>query len=309
MQIIDADEIARRLTWPALVAALREGHRRARPVAGDLLLEPEPNRVLVRAAWIAGLGGGLKAVTIYPGNPSKTPPLPAVQGQFLLFDEDRGDVAAVIEGAALTAWKTAADSALGADLLARDDAKSLTMIGAGAMAGPLIRAHLAVRPGIERVTIWNRSPARAEALARELSDTGCEIRVAGQLEDAVAGAQIVSSATMSETPLIRGEWLAPGTHLDLVGAFTPAMREADDAALLRARLFADNIETALDTGEYGDPLARGVISRDAILGDYYDLVAGGAGREEPDDITICKNGGGAHLDLMTASAIFAAAAG
>jgi ornithine cyclodeaminase len=308
MQIIDADEITRRLTWPALVEALREGHRRPKPLADDMLLEPGDNRVLVRAAWIEGLGGGLKAVTIFPGNPAATPPRPAVQGQFLLFDEARGDVVAVIEGAALTAWKTAADSALGADLLARTDAATLLMIGAGAMAGPLINAHLAVRPSIRRVLVWNRTGARAEALAGSLAGPGRDVEIVADLETAVGQADVISSATMATEPVIRGDWLSAGTHLDLVGAYTPTMREADDATLRRTRLFADYLPTAHETGELADPIARGVISRDDVAGDLYDLVAGRIGRGAADDITLYKNGGGAHLDLMTARAIVSAGA-
>lgn len=270
-----------------------------------MLLAPGDNRLLVRAAWIAGLGGGLKAVTIYPGNPGRTPPLPAVQGQFLLFDEGRGDVVAAIEGAALTAWKTAADSALGSDMLARADAATLVMVGAGAMAEPLVRAHLAVRAGIERVILWNRTPDRAHDLAHRLSDLGAETIVLTRLDDAIREGDIVCSATMADQPLIHGEWLLPGAHVDLVGAFTPEMREADDEALRRSRLFVDLRASALETGELADPIGRGVITADHVLGDLYDLVAGRAGRASEQEITLYKNGGGAHLDLMTARAVVA----
>jgi ornithine cyclodeaminase len=183
------------------------------------------------------------------------------------------------------------------------------MVGAGALAGPLIRAHLSVRPKIEELIVWNRTPARAEVLAAELRADGLVVEVAADLAAAVGRADIVSSATRTEQPVIEGAWLRPGTHLDLVGAFTAAMREADDTALRRGRLFVDARETTVDhIGELMIPIARGVIGRNDVVADLYDLAAGFAWQRAPDDITIYKNGGGAHLDLMTAIAIYRGAA-
>jgi ornithine cyclodeaminase len=270
-----------------------------------VLLEEGQNILLSRTAWKAGYGIGIKTVTGFFGNPARTPPLPSVQGVFVLFDDDDGRPLAVIDGAGITAWKTAADSALGSRYLSRADAGCLLMVGAGALARPLIAAHRSVRPAIEKVLLWNRTPARAEALAAELGREGLAVEVATDLAAAVGEADIVSSATRTEEPLIEGAWLRPGTHLDLVGAFTASMREADDAALRRARLFVDARETTLDhIGELMIPIARGVIGRDAVVADLYDLAAGFAWQRAPDDITLYKNGGGAHLDLMTAIAIY-----
>ncbi|HEX5078447.1 MAG TPA: ornithine cyclodeaminase [Geminicoccaceae bacterium] len=304
MRVIDRQRIDAALSWPSLVDALDAGHRLGRGQTHDLLLEEGGDILLSRTAWKAGYGIGVKTVTGFFGNPGRRPPLPSVQGVFVLFDHEDGRPLAVIDGAGITGWKTAADSALGSRYLSRPDARCLLMVGAGAMAKPLIRAHLCVRPDVEKVLVWNRTPARAEVLAAELRADGRAAAAVADLAAAVAHADIVSCATRSETPLIQGAWLRPGAHLDLVGAFTATMREADDAALRRGRLFVDARETTLEhIGELAIPIARGVIRRDDIVADLYDLAAGFAWQRGPDDITIYKNGGGAHLDLMTAVAI------
>jgi ornithine cyclodeaminase/alanine dehydrogenase-like protein (mu-crystallin family) len=303
--VISRDQIDAVLTWPALVDALDAGHRLGRGQTEDLLLKQGGDMLLNRAAWKPGYGIGLKTVTGFFGNPSRTPPRPSVQGLFVLFDHEDGRPLAVIDGAGITAWKTAGDSALASRYLSRADARCLLMVGAGAMAKPLVQAHRSVRPAIERVLLWNRTPARAVALAGELRAEGLAVEVATDLAAAVPRADIVSVATRSEQPLIHGEWLQPGTHLDLVGAFTASMREADDAALRRGHLFVDARESTLEhIGELKIPIARGVISPADVVADLYDLAAGFAWQRAPDDITIHKNGGGAHLDLMTAIAIY-----
>jgi len=193
-------------------------------------------------------------------------------------------------------------------LLARPDARRMVMVGAGAMAGPLIRAHCAVRPSLAEVKIWNRTAARAEELADLLSGEGIAATAAEDLEAAVREADLVCCATMSKTPVIQGDWLRPGTHLDLVGAFNPEMREADDAAIRRARVFVDSRATTLeDVGEIAIPLASGVLKEADILGDLFDLCGKSppTGRQSAQDITFFKNGGGGHLDLMTARHVVA----
>jgi ornithine cyclodeaminase/alanine dehydrogenase-like protein (mu-crystallin family) len=305
VRVIDREQVDAVLTWPALVDALDAGHRLGRGQTHDLLLEEGGNILLSRTAWKAGYGIGIKTVTGFFGNPARTPPRPSVQGVFVLFDHDDGRPLAVIDGAAITAWKTAADSALGSRYLSRPDARCLLMVGAGALAKPLIQAHLSVRPRLEKVLVWNRTPSRAQALAAELQADDVAAEVAADLAAAVRAADIVSAATRTEQPLIQGVWLQPGVHLDLVGAFTASMREADDTALRRGRIFVDARETTIDhIGELKVPIERGVIGKDDVLADLYDLAGGFAWRRSPDDITIYKNGGGAHLDLMTAIAIY-----
>ena len=304
MKIITGSDIARVCSWPMIVEAMREGHRRDPAILRDSLLESGKRKMLVRTAWIPGLASGTKAVTIYPDNPGLTQPKPSVQGQVLLFDEASGHVEAVLEGVDLTGWKTAGDSALGADCLARPDVSTMVMVGAGSMAWPLIEAHRSVRPSIDTVIIWNRSEARATNLVERLQAAGLDARFEADLDAALPLADIVSSATMTQEPLIKGERLKAGTHVDLVGAYTPGMREADDETLKRGRLFVDSYETTIGhIGEVTIPLDAGTIARSDILGDMHALVQGKAGRRSDDEITVFKNGGGAHLDIMVAHAV------
>jgi ornithine cyclodeaminase/alanine dehydrogenase-like protein (mu-crystallin family) len=241
----------------------------------------------------------VKPVTIVPANPGRG--LPSVQGVLVLFDDATGAVRAVIDSGLVTKWKTAADSLLGARLLARADPARLLIVGGGAVAASLVEAYRALYPGIG-IAVWTRSPAGARAFADR---TGAE--PAADLARAVGDADIVAAATLATEPLIRGEWLRPGQHLDLIGAYRADMREADDVALRRSRIFVDSFATTLDhIGELKDPLARGVIARSDVLGDLHDLVAGRVGRGSPEDITLFKNGGGAHLDLLTGREILAA---
>jgi ornithine cyclodeaminase len=301
MRIITAEDIRNTATWPLVIEALRAGHLRPKAKTGDTLLEMGGRKMLVRSGWIDGVAAGVKAVTVFPGN---EPPNPSVQGQVLLFDDETGAVSAVLDGTEITKWKTAGDSALGADCLARPDVETMLMVGAGAMAEPLIRAHLTVRPSISRVMIWNRTEARAEELAGRLGDLDAAVEAVADLDAALPDADLVSCATMTVDPIISGALLKPGCHVDLVGAYTPEMREADDETLTRGRLFVDSYDTTVDEiGELIIAIAAGVISRDDVLGDLHALVEGRAGRQTADEITLFKNGGGAHLDIMTAKAI------
>lgn len=300
MQILTADMLEASIDWPSLIAALRHGHTLPKALVNDTLLEQAGRKYLVRSAWIEGLGACTKAVTIYPDNPSQSPALPSVQGQVIMFDEATGAPIGLIDGPAETRLKTAADSGLGSTLLSRENSKTLLMVGAGNMAGPLIEAHLAARSTLEKVLIWNRTMQRATLLATELQNrTRIAVEPVSDLDGALPEADIICSATMSEEPVIKGALLSEGTHLDLVGAFAPAMREVDDVALTRARLFADSFDTTLDhIGEYKIPLQNKIIQRSDVLADLYALVAGAEGRISDADITLFKNGGGAHLDLM-----------
>ncbi|MBU4528450.1 MAG: ornithine cyclodeaminase [Hoeflea sp.] len=310
MRIVTGDDISSVCSWPFAVEALRAGHLLPPADLRDSLVENSGRKMLVRTAWIPGLASGVKAVTIYPDNPSAQPPRPSVQGQVLLFDEAQGHVVAVLEGVDLTAWKTAGDSALGSSCLSRMDIRTMLMLGAGSMARPLIDAHRTVRPSLDHVMIWNRSAARAEELAAALEADGVSAEVVADLDAAVSRADLISSATMSTEPLIRGAALKPGTHVDLVGAYTPTMREADDATLQRGRLFVDSFATTIGhIGEVMIPMASGAIAQADIKGDLHDLVQGRAGRKSAEEITVFKNGGGAHLDVMIAHAVYLALEG
>jgi ornithine cyclodeaminase len=250
---------------------------------------------------------GVKIVTVYPGNGAKG--LPAVMGNYMLLDGATGMPQALIDGQALTARRTAAASALAADYLARGDARVLTMVGTGALAPHLVRAHAMVRP-IEEVWIWGRTAEKAQALAGKLNGelkemlVGREIIVQATdaLEDAVRGADVISCATLSSEPLVAGDWLKPGQHLDLVGGFTPSMRETDDAAIARARVYVDTRAGAMsEAGDIVQPLHSGVLSEDAIVGDLFALTRGqAAGRQSADEITLFKSVGTALEDLAAA---------
>ncbi|NVO05210.1 MAG: dehydrogenase, partial [Rhodoferax sp.] len=224
---------------------------------------------------------------------------------YVLFDGSHGSPLALLDGTEMTYWKTAADSALGADYLARSDARTLLMVGAGATAPHLVKAHRAIRPGLDRILVWNRTPERAQALVASLQGIAAE--VVTDLRTAVQAADIVCCATASRTPILQGEWLRPGTHVDLIGGYTPDMREADDAAMRRARIHVDSRWFTVDhVGDLTQPIAAGVIDRSRVLGDLFDLCCDRIpGRGHADEITLFKSGGGAHLDLMTAQHIAA----
>lgn len=280
------------LNWRALTDALLDGHSRPKAEIGDTFLYRGEDTMLTRSAWIDGLGSAVKTANIMPGNPARGEPM--IHGAVNLYDDVTGQLAAIVDFHLVTKWKTAGDSVLGARLLARPDSKVVLIVGAGTVGRNLRNAYGALFPDA-RFLIWNRSPEGAARFADECDKTD----VVTSLEDGVSQADIITSATMTTDPLIKGSWLQPGQHLDLIGAYRPDMREADDTALTRARLFMDSRDTVLDhIGEFKDPLARGVIIRDDIVGDLYDQKDGVFTRQ-PDDITLYKNGGGAHLDLMT----------
>lgn len=312
MKFYDAAQVHACCEYPALVTALEQYHREDIAIMEDMLLKSaganaNPDILLVRSAWQQGQALGTKLATGFFDNPNNAENLPAVQAVYVLFDGTNGKPLAVLDGTALTYRKTAADSALASHYLARQDVNTLLMVGAGGLAPHLIMAHCAIRPAIERVLVWNRTEERAQTLATELAIANVSIEAIDDLATAATQAQLISCATLADKPLIHGEWLQAGTHLDLVGSFTPTMREADDTALQRASIFVDARATTINVvGELMIPMAAGVISEHDILADHYDLARQKhPGRQSPDEITVFKNGGGGHLDLMTARFVVA----
>jgi len=280
------------LDWRALTDALLDGHSRPKANIDDTFLYRDKDTMLTRSAWIKGLGLAVKTANIMPNNPAKG--LPAINGAVNLYDEATGVLEAILDFHLVTKWKTAGDSLLGARFLARTDSEVILIVGTGTVAQSLREAYGALYPKAHFL-IWNRTPEKATHFANSFDDT----KPVASLQEAVTKADIITSATMSREPLIKGAWLRPGQHLDLIGAFRPDMREADDNALTRARLFIDSRDTVLNhIGEFKDPLARGVITHEDVIGDLYDHKDGVFTRA-PQDITLYKNGGGAHLDLMT----------
>lgn len=304
---IDADALAIDPLW--LVERLRDGHRDGIGAVERLLLEEPPNSLLTWTAWQPGVALGAKLAAVFPDNEARGAG-PNIRSVVVLFDGQDGKPLAVITGESFTRTKTAADSALGADLLARPDAATLAVLGAGAQAETQIRYLLAVRPSIRRVAIWNRTVEKARTLAAALSSPGVKIEAVAEAETAVRAADIVSCVTASRDPVLRGAWLQPGTHVDLVGSFTPEMREADDAAMRRARLFVDTRRFAIGhCGEFTQAIAAGAIAPQDVVAELAELCTGTPGRGSADEITLFKNAGGGHLDLMVARAVYDLAAG
>ena len=304
MRYYDAETLRAVADLPALIDALEAGHRQPKPEMADGLIGPDHSRYLIRSAHNGKDLVGSKLVTIMPDNPGSHG-LPGVQAVIMLFDGTTGKPAAALEATELTYWKTAADSALGSKFLSRRDSLVLVIAGAGGLSPWLVRGHFAVRPDLERVLVWNRTSQKADDLAHALAGEGFPAEPANNLESAVRIADIVSTATMATEPFLEGAWLKPGTHVDLVGGYSRGTREADDDVVTRGRLFVDCLESALDgVGDILQPLENRIIDQGKILGDLFDLAGGRVkAREAEQDITVFKNAGGAHLDLMVAQAL------
>jgi ornithine cyclodeaminase len=316
MRIIDAAAVDSALSYPGLVNVL-EAMFRTGAIAPprhhhtiELDGRPEATLLLMPAWARAGSGStsaghyaGVKSVTVFPD--AATYGKPAVQGIYLLFDTTSGAPLALIDAPALTAWRTAAASALAARHLARRDASRLLMVGAGTLAPYLIRAHASVRP-IREILLWNRGRERAEALRAHLAGLGIAASIATDLEPAARSADIISTATLSSQPLIHGEWLKPGAHLDLVGGFRPTMREADDTAIRRSNVYVDTRAGAVkEAGDIFQPLQTGALSLEAIRGELAELASGTvASRTSSDEITLFKSVGAAIEDLAAAIEVY-----
>ncbi|MCY6382786.1 ornithine cyclodeaminase family protein [Hoeflea prorocentri] len=316
MRIISADEVDRLLDFPALIDALadafcggieapvRHHHTITRQQGAD-------STMLLMPAWndftqddVSGNGFmGVKIVTVSPDNNAAG--LPAVMGIYLLSDGTTGEPLAMIDGQKLTLWRTAAASALAARYLTVPSASRMVMIGAGKLAPYLIRAHATVRP-IRHVSIWNRSPANAERVAEELADEPYDITVCEDRAEAIAEADIVSAATISTEPLVEGRWLKPGAHVDLVGAYSPDLRESDDDAVRRATLFVDTFGGALkEGGDLVQPMDAGVIKRTDIVAELSMLCRGDhKGRSNAEEITLFKSTGASLEDFAGGSLIW-----
>ena len=308
MRLIDADAAAADMDPLALVEALRAAHREGGMGVVERLILQAPgsdNAALTWAAWEGTRGVAVKTATIFPGN-SRSRSRPNIHSVAVLFDAACGAPLAAIHGERFTRMKTAADSALASALLAAANAQTLAVLGAGGQAATHIRFQRAVRPSIRRVLIWNRTSAAGERLAAALREEGADAEAVGDPETAVRGAVIVTCLTASRDPVLRGRWLSPGVHVDLVGGFTREMRESDDDVVRGGRLFADTLRfTVTECGDFCIPIERGVIPREKVEGDLFDLCSGRiAGRREPDDVTVFKNGGGGHLDLIVARALY-----
>lgn len=303
MRNFDADATRVGLPFHRLIPALRAlfaagcavpaRHLHTIEVPGGL-----PLTSLIMPAWIPGRCYGVKTVNIAPGNAARG--LPGLHSTYQLYDACTGAPMALLDGDEITARRTAAASALAASWLARDGATHLLVVGAGRVARLLPEAFRTVRP-IERVTVWARSPDRGAALAADLRGQGFDACAAPDLRSAAGQADIISCATLATEPVMHGRWLKPGSHLDLIGSFTPAMREADDACFTGARLYVDTEEALVKSGDLLGPLARGVISADRVAGTLAGLSRGDdRGRAASDERTVFKSVGTALEDLAAA---------
>lgn len=309
-QLISADAVLGRMPPTHMVDALEAAHRRAyAPLAR--LHASVPRDARENGEMLIWLGGahdgatGTKVVSISPDNGRRTnDSADTWHAAVLLSDPEDGRFRSIIVGNAFSRYKTAADSALGARLLARRAPQTLTIIGAGAQAQTHLRVMAAEFPTLRRIDVWNRTYERAARLADHAAGDApsADVRAVEHLERSVREADLVVCVTSSTSPVLDGAWLRDGCHVDLVGGYTPSMREANDAALLRSRIYVDH--RALVTEHCGDirqPLDAGVIDATDIEGDLFDLCGGrAAGRRHDADITLFKNGGGGHLDLMFA---------
>ncbi len=311
MKLILAEHVENICQYPELVSALEAYHKEPPADLKDMLLtsvQPQAqgdNHLLIRAAWSHGNALGLKAASVFPVNRTDTQ-LPAIHASYTLFDGTNGVPVATIDGTSMTYYKTAADSALGAKILSRKGITRMTMVGAGAMAPHLIKAHVDIQQTIREVTIWNRTQSKAIQMIDELDLPSINFTVSDDLESAVRQAELLCTATMTQEPIIQGEWLSPGMHLDLIGAFTLDMREVDDHAIRNSKIFVDSRKTTIgEIGEISIPMQTGVISESDVLADLYELCSNTVqGRKDDNEITLFKNGGGGHLDLMTAQFIY-----
>ncbi len=307
MHFFDHRQVHESLPYSTVVPALITAHLRDVELSQSLLqtqpgAEDGEDVFLNLPAWQRGRALGSKLVTVFPQNEYNHSGLPSVQAIYVLFDGTNGKPLAVIDGTALTLRKTAADSAAGSHFLAREDCESLLVVGAGALAPHLAMAHCAIRPSIRQVVVWNRTWSRAEKMVARLNLPGIQIRVARDIEASAREADLITCATMATEPLIKGEWLKPGTHLDLVGSYRPNMRECDVEALRRSSVFVDSPRDAVrESGELLMAFSAGALDQEDIQANLFQLARGEhPGRQSTSEITVYKNGGGGHLDLMVA---------
>jgi ornithine cyclodeaminase/alanine dehydrogenase-like protein (mu-crystallin family) len=305
MRVLGYSETVAALEFPSLVEALRQAFRKGGIETPPAELYTIPARegrngaLIVLPAWQAGRHFGVKLTSVFPGNAAQKKP--TRHGSFLLYDGKTGETLALFDGQALTARRTAAASALAASYLAAPDCERMLMIGTGLLAAHLVDAHASVRP-IRNVLVWGRDAEKATRLARRLDRRNLKVAATSDLAAAARGAQLICCATAAHEPILKGEWLQPGVHIDLVGGRTPQMREADDETVTRARIFVDTREAAVsEAGDIVVPMAAGVITAHDIAGDLFELTRGErAGRRFHNQITLFKSVGHSLEDLAGA---------
>lgn len=308
MQTLNQAQTLQHLPFPGLIHAieqmfiegctvpLRHNHvvEGADDAAGGIML--------LMPAWQSGKRLGIKTVSIFPGNQDKG--LPGLHSVFILYDAATGEPLAILDGDVITSRRTAAASALAARWLSRPDASRLLVVGAGRVASLLADAYRCERP-IQTVQVWDINTDAAARLARQLQASGLQASVAPDLEQAARQADIITCATLSNAPLIHGDWLRPGTHLDLIGSFTPAMIESDAECFRKATVFVDTPEALMKAGDILEAIKAGAFQPEQVAATLEDLCRGQhAGRRDAEEITVYKAVGTALEDIAAASLAF-----
>ena len=302
--------IAQNCNFSKLIEALRKGFSNTEIEVPMRHHHDFPNpqekidsTLLLMPAFHPGKDLGVKIVTASPNNGQHH--LPAIQGVYIYLDAQKGNVKAILDAKVLTATRTACASALASSYLSRPDSSTLLMLGTGALATNLIRAHASVRP-ITKVYVWGRNSEKSQAVCEDLKDFPFSCEAVESIESVIHKADIISCATLSKTPLVLGKWLQEGQHLDLVGAYKKDMREADDEAITKASVFVDTFQGGLkESGDIVIPLATNVITKADIKADLFELCSNAKqGRTSAKEITFFKSVGHALEDLVAASYYF-----
>jgi alanine dehydrogenase len=300
---IDRETVHRLASVGSLVEPLRQAFasNAASPPRAHYDLESldQPRSLLLMPAWQPQGAIGVKIVTVFPRNAERG--LPSVNAVYVLLCGQTGEPRAWIDGGSLTLLRTAAVSALAADLLAPQMPAVLLMVGTGALSRYLIEGHRAVRR-YESIVIWGRDIHKAAAVAHDLDARGWPVSVAKDLETAARAADVICCATLAQHSLIRGAWLKADCHLDLVGSYKPTMREADDACMHGAFVVVDSLTALEESGDLVQPLARGIIGRCDIVS-LGGLIASSAAVPRPGR-TVFKSVGVALADLAAAEHLF-----
>lgn len=308
MQQINSDTIYDHLTYKDFIPFLREAFtedynvpQRMHQQFGNGVADT-PSTLLLMPAWQDGTYLGVKSITLSPHNSRFD--LPTIQGVYLLFDAKTGTPLATFDAAAITARRTAAKSALASSFLSRKDSATLLMVGTGTLSAELIRAHATVRP-IEKVIIWEHTAGKGEQVVERLPDLNLAFSITNNLMETVPMADIISVATMSVDPLIQGEWLREGQHIDTVGAYRTDMREADDKVLRRSEIYIDHNDAFEETGDLAIPIEKGVIDQSDVKATLFELCRNQQeGRQSKEEITFFKSTGHALEDLSAALFVY-----
>ncbi len=303
MKILNLQQTREALPFQPLIQAINDGFASGctAPLRHHHFMQTEGQAddvLLLMPAWQDQGYGGIKLVNVHPGNSAKG--LPAISSTYVLFDRETGQHLMILDGGELTARRTAAASALAAKRLARPDSRRLLVVGAGRVGSNIPHAYRAVLP-IEQVVVWNPTESKAQKLVQQLGQQGIAAECAGDLREAVESADIISCATLAREPVIKGEWLKPGQHIDLIGSFTPDMREADDEVMRRVKIYIDTEHAKVESGDIKTPLANGVIDESDIQNSLDQLCRDDLyPRASAEEITLFKGVGSAIEDLSSA---------